>query len=351
MLGVTAAFAGGGVLATQSRINGELGYRLGDGLLAALWSFSSGLVVMLVVLAWSPGVRRGLRHLLATVRSGIRHELAAERGRPARRLHWWQCVGGLCGAYLVTTQSATVGLLGVAVFTVAVVAGQAASSLVVDRLGVGPGGHQPVSPTRVVGATLALGAVLLTVSDDLGAPSVLLLAVLPALAGVGTAWQQAVNGRVAVVAGVLPPADPSTEDGTPTSRTPSGGGDAGRGLAGALVATLVNFAVGTTGLVVAAGIDIALRGLPHTPPASPVLYVGGLCGIIFTVVAASVVRTTGVLLLTLGAVAGQLVGALLLDGLLPTGAVTLTPFTVAGTILTMVAVTVAALPRRRPLPR
>ena len=342
-LGVAAAFGTGLALACQSRINGELGRRLGDGVLAALWSFGSGLLVLLVILALTPRVRRGLRQLVATVRSGVA-DLAAV-GRPVR-LRWWQCLGGLCGAFLVVTQSATVALIGVAVFTVAVVAGQAVTSLVVDRVGVGPGGPQSVTPTRIVGATLALGAVVLTVSDQLGTPSALALAILPALAGVGTAWQQAVNGRVAAAANRADRPD-RADRGAAAAPGPSG-----NGISGALVAAFVNFAVGTTALLLAAGVDVAVRGLavdlPGGLPGEPVLYLGGLCGVVFISLAAFVVRITGVLLLGLGAVAGQLVGALVLDGLVPSGAVRLDVLTVVGTLLTLVAVSIAALPAGTP---
>ncbi|MEQ4207651.1 DMT family transporter [Actinopolymorpha sp. B9G3] len=331
--GIAAAFGMGVILACQSRINGELGQRLDDGVLAALWSFGSGWVVLLILMALLPGVRRGVRQLLSTVRlPSLRGDSALDRdagtaSRPAYRLRWWQCLGGVCGAYLVVVQSTTVGLVGVAVFTVAVVAGQAATSLVVDRLGLGPAGRTLVTRNRVLGASLALGAVALAVSDEVRTPALLLLAVAPALAGVGTAWQQAVNGRVSATA---------TVD--------------GNGVTGALVAALINFTVGTAALGIAAGVDIILRGLPSEWPAAPQLYLGGLCGVAFITGAAFIVRFTGVLLLGLGAVAGQLVGALVLDGLIPAGDAHLTTVTLIGTLLTLVAVMIAALPTRSARP-
>lgn len=327
-VGVAVAFVIGVILAGQSRLNGELGHRWGDGVFAALWSFGSGLVLLLGMFAVSKAVRGGVRQLVATVR-GLTGGTAEPSGQ-TRPLHWWQCLGGVCGALLVVTQSATVGLVGVAVFTVAVVAGQAGSSLVVDKLGLGPGGSRPVTRTRVVGAVLALGAVFLTVSEDLRTTSTVVIALLPAIAGLGLAWQQAVNGRVGAAAGAAP------REGR------SGGSD----ITAALVAALVNFAVGTTALLVAAGVDVAIRGLPAAPPAEPLLYIGGLCGIAFISLAALVVRVTGVLLLGLGSVAGQLVGALTLDALAPTAGTNLTMITVSGTLLTLVAIGIAAMPTR-----
>ncbi|WP_278188391.1 DMT family transporter [Micromonospora sp. R77] len=302
--GVGLATASGVAVAVQSRINGELGVRLGDGIAAAVVSFGLGLLVLLVLVPATPGGRRGVAALRTALRGGT--------------LRPWQCLGGVCGAFLVATQGLTIGTLGVAVFTVAVVAGQSGSSLLVDRAGVGPLGRQPVTPARLVGAVLTVLAVLLAVGDRLADPGALALAVLPLLAGVGIAWQQAVNGRV-------------------------------RGAAGsALTATLVNFAVGTLALLVTFAIDVAVRGRPSGGfPPEPWLYLGGPIGILFIALAAAIVRFTGVLLLGLATIAGQVVGAVLLDLLLPTAASHPGPATLAGAALTMVAVLVAALGSRR----
>ncbi|MEV6816499.1 DMT family transporter [Micromonospora sp. NPDC051296] len=294
------ATVAGVAVAVQSRINGELGGRLGDGIAAAVVSFGLGLLVLLVLVPATRGGRRGL--------AALRGALADGTLRP------WQCLGGVCGAFLVFTQGATVGALGVAAFTVAVVAGQSGSSLLVDRAGVGPSGRQPVTVARLAGAVLTVAAVLLAVSGRFGEPTALVLAVLPLLAGVGVAWQQAVNGWVRV---------------TTTST---------------LTATLVNFAVGTAALLAAFAVDLALRGRPPgSLPAEPWLYLGGPIGVTFIAVAAAVVRFTGVLLLGLATIAGQVTGAVLLDLLLPTAASRPGPTTLLGAGLTLVAVAVAAL--------
>ncbi|MFF0718523.1 DMT family transporter [Micromonospora sp. NPDC003816] len=295
-LGAVAGVA----VATQSRINGELGVRLDDGVAAALVSFGLGLLVLVVLGVATGNGRRGLTALRATLGTG--------------RLRPWQCLGGVCGAFLVFTQSATVGTLGVAVFTVAVVAGQSGSSLVVDRAGVGPSGPQPVTLARLAGAVLTVAAVLLAVGDRLAEPATIGLALLPLLAGVGVAWQQAVNGRV--------------REATRSTVT----------------ATLVNFAVGTAALLAVFAVSLAVRGVPAGDlPAEPWLYLGGPIGVTFIAVAAAVVRLTGVLLLGLATVAGQVVGAVLLDVLLPSAQTRPATSTVLGAALTLVAVAVAAL--------
>ncbi|MDX6263267.1 MAG: bacterial/archaeal transporter family-2 protein, partial [Kribbellaceae bacterium] len=257
------------LVAIQSRLNGELGHELGDGVAAALVSFGTGLVVLLVGCAVIPPVRRSVGRVWRTIRT------PAPGGG---LLRWWQCIGGLAGAFLVATQSITVSVIGVAVFTVAVVAGQAVSSLVVDRLGFGPAGPQPYTPLRVVGAVVAMAAVVLAVSDRLSHPSGLLLAVLPALAGIGTAVQQAINGRVAQTAAI----------------------DA----SGAVAAGVINFLVGFSALLVVFVLDLLVRGMPNSLPSNPWLYFGGMCGVIFISAAAAVVRTVGVFVLGLGTIAG-----------------------------------------------
>jgi transporter family-2 protein len=316
ILGLSAAFIIGVLLAIQSRLNGELGSRLGDGLAAALTSFGSGLIILLIVTALVPRVRRALGRVWQAI-----HLPSGSTAGGRSGLRWWQCIGGIAGAFLVATQSITVAVVGVAVFSVAVVAGQAVSSLVVDRLGFGPAGPQQYTPLRLVGACVALVAVVLAVSDRLNHPSGLALAILPALAGIGTAVQQAINGRVARTA-------------SPDAY-------------GAVTAALINFLVGTTALVVAFLIDLAVRGTPHALPTEPWLYFGGACGVGFITLAAVVVRVMGVFVLGLGTIAGQLIASLVIDVFVPAADSPVSFTVVAGALLALVAVSVAAIPTLR----
>jgi transporter family-2 protein len=302
-LGLAAALMCGALIAVQSRINGDLAARLHDGIAAAVVSFGFGLVALVIAAAALPPVRRGV----AAVRDALR----------AGRLRWWHVLGGASGALLVISQGVTVPVLGVAVFSVAIVAGQSISSLAVDRFGLGPTGRHPLTAARVIGALLTIGAVLVAVSHEFASPGLLALAVLPAIAGIGTAWQQAVNGLVRRQAGT------------------------------ALSAALVNFAAGMATLLVVFAVDVALRGRPTgSLPHEPWLYLGGLIGVGFIAVSASIVRFTGVLLLSLGTIAGQLVGAAAIDLLAPGHAGGLSTNTLVGIALTLVAVAIAALPSR-----
>lgn len=285
----------------QGRVNGQLGHQLHDGVLAALISFSVGSVLLLAVLPILPAARAGVGRLRRTLRTG--------------ELKPWQIFGGTCGAFLVTTQGLTVSILGVAVFTVAVVAGQVVSSLPVDRAGLGPGGPQPITWPRATGALLAVVAVIVSVSDHaaVGDAGGLWWAVLPAVAGLGLAWQTAVNGQVRVAAGNV------------------------------VVPTLVNFLVGTCALLLAAIVDVVVRGWPAALPGQWWLYVGGTLGIVAILTAVTAVRVTGVLVLGMSSVAGQLVGAVLLDLIVPTADGALSATSLIGIGVTMVAVGIAAI--------
>ncbi len=299
--GAALAAVGGVTLAVQGRVNGQLGHLMRDGVFAALISFGIGTVLLVAAVAVTPSARAGLGRLRNSVRGGL--------------LRPWQCLGGTCGAFLVTTQGLTVTILGVAVFTISVVAGQVVASLFVDRAGLGPGAPQPVTPARAAGAALAVVAVAVAVSDHAGIESGgLWWALLPAAGGLGLAWQAAVNGLVRVASDHV------------------------------VVPTLVNFSVGTGALLVAALVDLLARGLPAAPPGQWWYYIGGPLGIVTILTAVAAVRFTGVLLLGLASVAGQLTGAVLLDIVVPTGG-GLTAAGVLGTVITMVAVGIAAVRR------
>ncbi|WP_246012181.1 DMT family transporter [Myceligenerans xiligouense] len=306
-----AVLAGAG-LATQSRVNGTLADHVGSGYLAAVISFGSGLLALSLALLVSRRGRRGMRRIGAALRGG-----PGSPGGDGPLLRPWQCLGGAAGGFFVASQGLAVGTLGVAVFIVAFVTGQSLGSVVVDRLGLGPGGVRFVTLPRAIGPLLTVVAVGIAMSGDVASPSALVLAVLPLLAGVGSAWQQAVNGRMRAAAGDV------------------------------LAATFVNFVVGTTALVLALGVSLLFDGLPDgVLPGNPLLYTGGMIGIGFIAVGAAVVHRVGVLVLSLSMIAGQIVGALVLDLAVP-GATAPGPATYLGAALTLVAVAVPLTFERR----
>lgn len=306
VLPVVAMLGIGALVAVQTEINGELATRLGSGVragtAAGLISFGTGLLFLSALVAFEPRTRRGLLRIGASVRSGD--------------LHWWQVVGGVAGACIVVSQGLTVATIGVALFTVALVAGLSTSSLVVDHVGLGPAGKQAISPVRVGGAVLTVAAVGLTVAERIGGTdalgsAALTLALLPMAAGFGAAYQQAVNGKVYQVGGPW-------------------------------AATWNNFLVGTTLLVVLMLASLALPGDLRTPPGTWWLYSGGLMGVVFICAAAMLVQVHGVLILGLCTVAGQVICAVGIDALADEGHVGI--LSVVGASLTLAGVAVASSP-------
>lgn len=297
------ALLAGALAAVQARINGELGLQLHDSFLAALASFVLGWVPLVVVVLAVPRLRAALL-------------------RPARPTRWWFYVGGAGGATLVAVSAAAAPVLGVALLTVGQVAGQTTGSLAVDRVGFGPAGHHPVTRRRLLGAGLAIAAVLLaTVGRPTGQASVgyLLLAVL---AGLAVSVQVAVNGRLRQANGEV------------------------------VVTAAVNFTTGTALLGLgAAGLALAGRLPAEHWPTQPWLYLGGVIGATFVAIAAWAVRHLGVLRLALLTIAGQLLGAALLDVLVPAAGRGLSPATVVAGLVTLAAVRVAGSVPGRPRER
>jgi transporter family-2 protein len=297
----------GALVAVQSQINGRLAEEIGTGMragvLAAVISFGTGLTALVLATASTARLRRRFGLFVATVRE--------------RRLLPAELLGGLFGALVVASQGLAVGTIGVALFSMAVTAGQSASALLVDHLGFGPAGRQPLSRSRAVAALFAIVAVVIATagrSDSRFSVAVVVLALLSLVAGAGTSVQQAVNGRV--------------------SR-----------LAGPWVTTLNNFTVGTAGLLVAFALSFLRHGHLRGLPGEPWLYVGGLLGICFIWLAAVLVRVHGVLVLGLSVIAGQVVAAVLIESL-----VTHTHVGVAGyvaAVLTVVGVLLALGLHRR----
>ena len=294
---------GVGVLsAIQARVNGELSGTLDNGLQAAVWSFGSGWVILLVIAMLSPSIRAGVRRVVLAVRTG--------------QLKWWQVLGGMLGGYYVASQSIAVPLVGVALFTVAVVAGQSGSSLIVDRVGLGPAGRQAISARRVTAAILAVLAVAVAVSERLRSADPAVVALTLALAaGIGIAIQQAINGRVGLAA------------------------------RSAMSATLINFTFG--GVVLWIGLLVATF-VAHWPlgalfSAPWWAYGGGVIGIAFIAVSAWAVPIVGVLRFALLSIAGQLFGALLLDLVFPAPGAQVSVTLVIGVLLAFVAVAVSSV--------
>lgn len=281
---------GGAASAAQGVVNAELGERAGNPVLGAVVNNVGGVLLVLLGLPAIPAMRSGL--------------VALRRAR----LPWWTYLGGLGGAAIVVVATYVVPVLGVAVFTIAQVAGSSLGGLGVDRAGLAPVGRLPLTSPRLAGALLGVAAVALA---QLGQPVGQVAVGLVLLAvggGLAVAGQAALNGRVAA---------------------------AGTGAAG----VAVNFAVSTPVVLVVAALAGAFAGRPAWPDAW-YLYTGGLLGVGIVAALLVGVRAVGVLRTGLALVAGQLGGALLLDLFTPAGAGLRWPV-LAGAALTLLAVAVA----------
>lgn len=302
VLAVAALFAVGALVAVQARTNGDLAVRLGGGLSggaqAALVNFGVGLLVVSVWIAARPAQRQRLGGLRRVVADGT--------------LPAWQCLAGLGGALLILSQAASVPTLGVAVFTVAVVAGQTGGSLGIDQLGLGPAGPAPVTSRRAFAAGLTLAAVALSVLGRSGPNALSPLLLLCIVGGFAVAVQSTYNGRN------------------------------GRAVGSTVVATWLNFVAGGLGLLVVVLILMAAGHPMHALPGTWWLYAGGPMGVAFVSVVAAAIRVVSVLLVSLATVAGQVLGALLLDAFAPVAGQGLHLITVLGTALPVVAVLIAA---------
>lgn len=299
------AVLAGMLVAVQSRINGGLSQELGGGFVPSVYSFGSGLVLVVVLMLCSKQAMAGFGKLRDQLRSG--------------RFPVWALFGGAAGAFFVLGQTLVAPALGVALFTVGVVAGQVVGGLVLDQAGIGPGGRVAPTATRLIGTALVIVAVVISVAGSLG-EGVLQgspwLVVVPLLSGFAVAWQSAVNGLLRSAMGSV------------------------------LSATFVSFVCGTVILLVLALVALPSTGLPQAWPTEPVLYLGGVLGVVFIASLAILVRVAGVLLLGMGNVAGQLIASVLLELSVPLAG-GLSVGMMVGALVAMVAVVIAALPKQR----
>ncbi len=135
--------AGAGVLVgTQAPVNSRLGKAVGS-VQAASFSFLVGAVVLVLLAAFVNGGVGNLAHVT--------------------RAPWWALLGGLLGAVYVTVALVAVRTLGVSGLTAAVIAGQLAIAVIIDRFGLLGVARQPVGAQRVVGLALLIAGVLLVV--------------------------------------------------------------------------------------------------------------------------------------------------------------------------------------------
>ena len=287
----------GVMIAMQARANGELAYRTGNSLEAALVSFGSGLVIISIITLFSPSIREGI--------SNLREALSR------KEIVRWKLFAGALGGSFVAIQTQIVPLIGVAIYSVASIAGQTAASLVVDRIGITGGGKKVITGRRVSAATITVAAVLVSVMDRIDAKNLSMIAVLAGcIAGAVVGFQRALNGEI--------------NEYSHQSFTTS----------------LLNFITGTSLLVIFILIGLATNqmSLVALPTGPWWIYTGGLIGIFYIAFTSTIVQHLGVLTFTLFSVGGQLVGSLLIDFVLPTNGVHVSAYLITGIVMTYLGV-------------
>ena len=296
----------GAMIAIQARANGELSHRLNNGLQAALISFGSGLIILFAITLFNAKIKEGIKNLRQSVAS--------------KEIARWKLFAGALGGSFVAIQSQIVPLIGVAIFSVASIAGQTAMSLIVDRIGLTGGGKKLISPRRVLAAFLTVIAVLVSVLDRIDAKNLSMFAVIVGVIGgaiVGV--QRALNGQI--------------NEHSQQSFTTS----------------LVNFMTGTAFLLVLIIVGLILGGneLSALPSGPWWIYTGGIIGVIYIAFTSTIVQHLGVLTFTLFSVGGQLIASLVIDLISPTDGVSVSAYLVTGIVMTYAGVVAGGVGNQR----
>ena len=296
----------GAMIALQARANGELSHQLNNGLQAALISFGSGLIILFAITLFNAKIKEGIKNLRQSVDN--------------KEIARWKLFAGALGGSFVAIQSQIVPLIGVAIFSVASIAGQTAMSLIVDRIGLTGGGKKLISPRRVLAAFLTVVAVLVSVLDRIDAKNLSMFAVIVGVIGgaiVGV--QRALNGQI--------------NEHSQQSFTTS----------------LVNFTTGTVFLLILIVVGLILDGneLSALPSGPWWIYTGGIIGVIYIAFTSTIVQHLGVLTFTLFSVGGQLVASLVIDLISPTDGVSVSAYLVTGIVMTYAGVVVGGVGNQR----
>ena len=297
-LDILAAISGI-LIALQSRSNGELSRQLDSGAQAALISFSSGLIVVVLITVFNPKIKLGMKRLKTAYVS--------------REIPRWRLFAGMLGGSFVAVQTHVVPIIGVALFSVASIAGQTATSLIVDRIGLTGGGPKPISPRRITAAFITVFAILVSVKDKLEGINFSILSLLLALFG-GTfvGIQRALNGQI----------NEFTKQSYATS--------------------LLNFVMGTIFLILFLVFLIIVKGehLVALPRGPWWIYTGGVIGVIYIASTSLIVQHLGVLTFTLFSIGGQLIASLFLDFFSHSEGVSVSWYLIIGVLISFIGVSV-----------
>ncbi|MFO0961055.1 MAG: DMT family transporter [Isosphaeraceae bacterium] len=142
-IAIPIALACGMALALQVGVNATLRSRMGGAVPAALASFATGTVALLIYLGIRPPGRIDW--------SGL------------SQAPWWIWTGGLLGAVYVATAAEVAPKLGAAPWLALIVTGQVIASILLDHFGVAGFPTHPMNWARLIGAILLLAGVVVVV--------------------------------------------------------------------------------------------------------------------------------------------------------------------------------------------
>ena len=277
---------------------------MGDSLEAAFVSFSSGLVFVSLIALFRKDVRLGFKEIFAAV--------------SAKKIAKWRLGAGVLGASFVAMQTHVVPIAGVALFTVASLAGQTGISLWVDHVGLIGSGKTLVTQRRIIAAVITVIAVVVSAWDRFSQSNFSIAAIFLAIvAGGWVGVQRALNGQINSYAKK------------------------------SFATSLLNFSTGTSFLFLL----LALRSIftDHSIMNSSSgpwwMFIGGSIGVVYIAFSALAVQYLGVLEFTLFSVGGMLVGSLLIDFVAPTAGTSISWYLVAGIFLTYLGVIANGLSR------
>lgn len=135
----------GVAMSIQSGVNSGLRQGIGNPLLAAVISFGTGFLALIVV------------------------QLSVGNPTPTleavRQISWWKWIGGLIGACYVTTVIVTITKIGPGNLLSLSVAGQLIAAIVLDHYGLLGFAPHPANAWRLVGVLLIIGGVILVVKN------------------------------------------------------------------------------------------------------------------------------------------------------------------------------------------
>ena len=271
---------------------------MGDSLEAALVSFGTGLIFVSFISLVRVDVRTGYRDIF--------------KASKLKQISSWRLGAGVLGASFVAISTHVVPIAGVALFTIASLAGQTAISLWVDHIGVAGGIKIIITKRRVIAALITVSAIIISAWDRFTMSGFSILAItLAVLAGSAVGIQRALNGQI----------NSFSKKSFATSQ--------------------LNFITGTAFLLLLLLLRSAFTAHSFMNPTSGPwwMFLGGSIGVFYIAFSSIAVQYVGVLEFTLLSVGGMLIGSLLLDVFVPTQGTHISPYLIIGIFLTYLGVT------------